>query len=187
MPAATNHAERRGRLRWPCICGCFALAIGTPVASGEYPEKQPSVEVDAARGATIEAASEVLGVSIGTSLEEARAKLEPHRDKAADVFREKKQTGRRKGYWRLSGTDYNWIMAWTNRENRIVQMSVSVRPERTKPFREVGDLSKATTNLENVAAWNVARPNKRSFRLVAKGPNRLATNIYLTATEMELR
>jgi hypothetical protein len=76
-------------------------------------------------------------------------------------------------------------MVWSNKEGRIVQISASVRPEKPKPFEEVGDLSKASTNLDAVAIWNVTRPDKLSYRLMARGPNRRATNIYITAAALE--
>ena len=76
-------------------------------------------------------------------------------------------------------------MAWFNKEGRIVQLSASVRPEKAKPFEEIGDLSKAAINLENAAKWNVQRPDNLSYRLVARGPKHKADNIYMIATTLE--
>jgi len=39
---------------------------------------------------TIAASGEILGIGIGSTLEEARAKLEPHRDPATNEITEKK-------------------------------------------------------------------------------------------------
>ena len=137
---------------------------------------------------TIEASGKILGVGVGTTIEEAREKLDSLRDPTSTGFRDKKRSAGGKGekaYWRLRGTEFSWIMAWANKEGRIVRLSIAVPTEKPKPFAEVGDLSRATTNQEHVATWNVSRPNKLSYRLVARGPNRRATNIYLTATELE--
>jgi hypothetical protein len=137
---------------------------------------------------TVEPSNEILGIGIGSTLEEAHQKLDPLRDPSSAIFRDKEANegdGGEKAYWRLVGTEYSWIMVWANKERRLVQISASVRPEKLKPFAEVGDLSKATVSLESVAKWNVLRPNNRSYQLVAKGPNRHANNIYMIATTLE--
>ena len=137
---------------------------------------------------SIESTNTILGVAIGSTLEEAHQKLDPLRDPASAEFREKEakegEAGE-KAYWRLIGTEYRWIMAWANKEGQLVQLSASVRPERPKPFTEVGDLARASTNLENAAKWNVQRPGGLSYDLVARGPNRQANNIYMIATTLE--
>jgi nitrate/nitrite-specific signal transduction histidine kinase len=134
---------------------------------------------------TIASSGEMLGLRIGATLEQARSKLNTsHISFAERRGKERDQDGEQT-YWKLDATEYSWIMAWTNKEGRIVQLSASVRPEKLKPFEEVGDPAKASTNLQDVAIWNVVRPDNLSYRLVAKGPNRRATIIYMIATALE--
>jgi len=149
----------------------------------ELPENKTSTT-----STTIEASGNVLGVGIGTTLEEAHNKLDVLRDPASTGLQDKEGNEGNEGekaYWRLVGTEYSWIMLWSNKEGRVVQVSAAVRPEKPKPFKEVGDLSKAAINDENAAKWNVQRPDNLSYRLVARGPNHRATNIYLIATTLE--
>jgi hypothetical protein len=134
---------------------------------------------------TIASSGGILGVSIGATLEQARAKLNMfHISFAEQRGKERDQDGEQI-YWKLAATEYSWVMAWTNKEGRIVQLSASVRPEKLKPFQEVGDLTSASTNLHDVAVWNVVRPDNLSYRLVAKGPNRHARNIQMIATALD--
>ena len=137
---------------------------------------------------TIAASGNVLGVGIGTTLEEAHNKLDVLRDPASTGLQDKEGDEGDEGekaYWRLVGTEYSWIMLWSNKEGRVVQVSAAIRPEKPKPFTEIGDLSKAAINDENAAKWNVQRPDNLSYRLIARGPNRRATNIYMIATMLE--
>jgi hypothetical protein len=136
---------------------------------------------------TIEASGKILGVAIGCTLEEAHEKLDALRDPTSGELREKEanEGEGEKAYWRLVGTDYSWIMAWANKEGRLVQLSASVRPEKPKPFEEIGDLANASTNLDSAAKWHVSRPDNLSYHLVARGPNRRANNIYMIATGLE--
>jgi hypothetical protein len=142
----------------------------------------------ARKASSIESINTILGVGIGSSLEEAHQRLDPLRDPASAQFREKEAKegeGGEKAYWRLVGTEYSWIMAWANKDGQVVQLSASVRPERPKPFAEVGDLAKASTNLENAATWNVQRPGGLSYNLVARGPHHQANNIYMISTTLD--
>jgi hypothetical protein len=155
-----------------------------------YPNESYNVQSKAHKDnvATIEGSDRILRVGIGSTLEQAHRELDPLRDPASHGFQDKEASegdGGEKTYWRLIGTEYRWIMVWSNKEGRVVQLSASIRPERSKPFAEIGDLSKATTNLESAAKWNVQRPNNLSYRLIARGPHRHADNIYMIATALE--
>ncbi len=83
-------------------------------------------------------------------------------------LREKGAEGGRM-YWKLGKTDYKWIMAWADDEGRVVQLSAAPRSENGMPFAELGDLSEAVTDQENVAVWNVQPPDELSYRSSRKG------------------
>lgn len=134
---------------------------------------------------TIQGTGEILGVAIGSSLEEARRKLDPLREPGSTELRGKGEEAR-KAYWKLAGTEYKWIMAWTDEEERIVQLSVAPRAENGKPFAEIGDLAAASTDQENIAVWEAERPDGSRYRLIAKGRERRATSIYMVAGGAEL-
>lgn len=134
---------------------------------------------------SIQATGEILGVAIGSSLDDARRRLDPLREPGSTELRGKGEEAR-KAYWKLAGTEYKWIMAWTDEEERVVQLSVAPRAENGKPFAEIGDLPKAATDQENVAVWDVQREDRPPYRLIAKGPDRHARSIYMVAGNAEL-
>jgi hypothetical protein len=180
----------RGLLRlWPIVLLIVAAGVGVILIAPRRPhsakQQGPRAGSSATATATIEASGEILGVRIGSTFEEARAKLDPLRDPASDTIREKKEPGRRKTYWKLAHPEYSWIMVRPNRKGRITQISVFLKPETPKPFDQIGDLKRAATHHENMAVWNVDQPNNLSYRLVAKGANGRATNVILIATSLE--
>ena len=137
--------------------------------------------------ATVESTGQILGVGIGCALQQAHEKLDPLRDPFSMELREKEagEDSGEKAYWRLKGTEYSWIMVWTNKQGQVVQLSAAIRPEKAKPFTEIGNLSKAAVNLENAARWNARAAGDINYQLVAKGPNRTANNIYMIATTLK--
>lgn len=165
----------------------FALAGIAVVAFTLRPHKTRSegVAPRISPAPTIETAGEILGIAIGSSLEEARRELDRLREPGSTELRGKGEETR-KAYWKLAGTEYKWIMAWTDEEERVVQVSVAPRAENGKPFSEIGDTSKAATDQENVAVWNAERPDGSRYRLIAKGRERRATSIYIVAAGAEI-
>ena len=180
----------RGLLRlWPIVLLIIAASVGVILIAPRRPpsarQPAPQAESTASATATIEASGEILGVGIGATLEEARVRFDPFRDPAADPIREKKEPGRRKMYWKLAHPEYSWVMVRPNREGRITQISVFIKPEIAMPFDQIGDLKRTSANREDIAVWNVDRPDNLSYRLVAKGGNGRATNVILIATSLE--
>jgi hypothetical protein len=172
----------RGLLRLgPIVLLIIAASVGVILIAPRRPHspRHQGTQAQSSATASIEASGEILGVRIGSTFEEARAKLDPCRDPASDTtIREKKEPGRRKTYWKLAHPEYSWIMVRPNPKGRITQISVFLKPETPKPFDQIGDLKRAATNLENMAVWNVDQPNNLSYRLVAKGGNGRATNAF---------
>lgn len=161
------------------LIGSIVSAVGCRPAA-EHRLWTPSEQ----RPTTIAASGEILGIRIGANLEEARAKLS-----ASHVsFAERRgKDGGEEGeqiYWKLEATEYNWVMIWTDREHRVAQLSASVRPENPKPFEEIGDLAKASNDQSDIAVWDVVSGDRLHYRVVAKGTNRRARTVYMTAIRL---
>ena len=60
---------------------------------------------------TGDASGKILGLTIGSTMQEAREKLDPLRVPTDYVPDEKEESGRRV-HWKLKETDYDWVMAW---------------------------------------------------------------------------
>ena len=120
----------------------------------------------------------LLGVSIGSTLEEARAKLTPLGTGGGRDTRD----GGRKEAWTLKGTDYATLAFKTDGKGRVVWVSAFARPGKEIPFSKLGDLSKTMQAPESEAIWNIETPQGR-YRLVAKGANRKASVVYLLSLE----
>lgn len=120
----------------------------------------------------------LLGVSIGSTLEEARAKLTPLGTGGGRDTRD----GGRKEAWTLKGTDYATLAFKTDGKGRVVWVSAFARPGKEIPFSKLGDLSKAAQAPGSQAVWNIETP-QGGYRLVAKGANGKASVIYLLSLE----
>ena len=120
----------------------------------------------------------LLGVSIGSTLEEARSKLTPLGTGGGRDTRD----GGRKEAWALKGTDYTNIAFKTDGKGRVVWVSAFTRPGKEIPFSKLGDLSKTVQTPGSQAVWNIETP-QGGYRLVAKGANGKASVIYLLSLE----
>ncbi len=116
----------------------------------------------------------ILGVRIGSNIEEVRAKLEPLGTFGGRATRD----GGRKEAWTLKETDYVSIAYKTDKHGRVVWVTGFLRPGKEISFSHLGDLSIASRSMDSQAIWNVTTPDG-GYRLVAKGPNGKARVIYL--------
>jgi hypothetical protein len=126
----------------------------------------------------------ILGVGIGTSLDQARAKLDPLRthksrgareegEKEAIEEQELKREGGSKEAWVLRATDYTTIALKVDRKGHVVWITGFVRQGKEIPFAKLGNLSSATAVTNTRAVWTVATPSG-GYRVIAKGQNRRA-------------
>ena len=172
----------------------LAAIVASVVACGRAEEAaqlqaeplQPIATDTAAGAETIESSGLILGIGIGMQMSEARGKLDPLRQPTDNEPDGKEQAGTRI-YWKLNGTEYDWIMAWANKAGQITRVRANPRPDKPKPFAEVGDLSRAAAVQPQQAMWNVERPGGLSYRLVAQGDDRLARSVYMFALNLEMR
>lgn len=164
----------------------FALCVAIAAAAFAG-EKKKKAAAPSPSPALIEITGGILGVKLFAPLEEAREKL-AHFKLVKDASAEPEEAERARGervIWRLAETEYQWIVAWADKEGKIVKISASVRPEKKKPFAEIGDLARAKMHNESAALWIVQRPDGSSYRLVAKGLSEHALTIYLYSLQAE--
>jgi hypothetical protein len=147
-------------------------------------DASPSPAAPAPQEPTIVESGSILGVTIGMPLREARERLNPLREPVAGPIDVKEKMNQRV-YWKLVGTDYDWLMAWANREGKITRIRAVLREDKRKPFEQIGDLAKAINSGANVAVWDVFR-DAASFRLTAVGAEQRAVRISMLALDPSL-
>jgi hypothetical protein len=126
------------------------------------------------QGEAARIADSILGVKIGMSLTEARAKLEPLGTTGGRDTRD----GGRKEQWNLKETEYSAIVYKTDAKGKVVWVTGFVRPGQEIPFAKLGDPERATGKNDSHISWNVETP-AGGYRLVAKGPESKARVVYL--------
>ena len=124
----------------------------------------------------------ILGVGIGSSLDQAHAKLDrlrtrnarkAHEESAAEEEREEQEQEREGGgkeAWALRATNYINVALKVDRDKRVVWITGFVRSGKEIPFAKLGNLSSATVVTDKRAVWNVATPGG-GYRVIAKGEN----------------
>lgn len=112
----------------------------------------------------------ILGVSVGMKLADARAILKP----LGQAGGQEARAGAYREAWSLRGTDYVSIAYKANGKGRIVWLTGWLRQDKTVPFEELADTTKAVQLRDEIAIWNLSD----NLRLVAKGSQRRATVIY---------
>ncbi len=158
---------------------CVTLFVVGSVRAEDTPradQPQPSAP-------TVEQSGEILGLRIGMTMKEAREKMNPLRD--PEALRDEREKLGTRIYWKLLETEYDWVMAWANRDGKITRLRAVFRPDKPKPFSEIGDLSRAVTNAPHAAAWNATRDNIH-FRITAFGTESRAVRISILAFDPTL-
>ena len=166
----------------------FALAIAQTAFASSKKKPAPTPKPTATPPQLIEVTGRILGVSLFASLEEAREKMEAfkmEKEAAADTSEKEEHEAGERIIWRLAETEYLWVVAWADKEGKVVKISASVRPEQKKPFREIGDLARAKVHNDTMAMWVAQHPAGTPYRVVAKGPAEQASSIYLYSLKAE--
>lgn len=121
----------------------------------------------------------ILGVGIGSTLDQAHAKLDrlrirkarnahKEREEEAREAQEQEREGGRKEAWALRATNYATVALQVDREGHVVWITGFVRPGKEIPFAELGNLASATVVTDKRAVWNVTTPGG-GYRVIAKG------------------
>lgn len=161
----------------------YALLVASALTTGAE-ETPPASKLAPAPEPSIESSGKILGVGIGTTMKEARERLNPLREKRDGPLDEKEKMGTRV-YWKLVETEYDWVMAWANRDGKVTRLRAVLRPDKFKPFAEIGDLAKAVKSSPNMAVWDVVRETG-SFRITALGADGRAVRISILAFDPNL-
>ena len=120
----------------------------------------------------------ILGLELGSTLEQAHAKLDKLSDPAHPP-KEEEEGPERKILWQLARTDYSAVFVKSDEKGRITYINAFLRPGKDIPFEKIGDTKKAPLQDVNTIAWDVQRPKRPLFRVVAKGADRKANNIAI--------
>jgi hypothetical protein len=143
-----------------------------------------SYEQRRANAETVNVIQSILDLEPGSSLEQAHAKLDKLSDPANPAKQE--EEGPEKGeapeykvLWQLAQTDYSFVFVKADDQERISYIKAFLRPGKELPFDKIGDAKKAPVQDANTIAWDVLRPNRPLFRVVATGAERKATSIAI--------
>jgi hypothetical protein len=127
---------------------------------------------------SVKVMTSVLGVELGSTLEQAHAKL----DKLSDPKhppKEEEEGSETKVLWQIAETDYSAIFMRADAEKRITYFTAILRPGKEIPFEKIGETKKAPVQEANVIAWDVVRSKRPLFRVVAEGSDKKAKTITI--------
>jgi len=120
----------------------------------------------------------ILDLELGSTLEQAHAKLDKLSD-PAHPGKEEEEGPERKVLWQLAGTDYSAVFVRSDERKRVTYIDAFLRPGKEIPFEKIGETKKAPLQDVNTIVWDVLRPKRPLFRVVAKGVDRKANNITI--------
>src|ERR1700730_13314937 len=140
-------------------------------------------EVRRANAKSVKVMTSILGIALGMNLEEAHEKLDKLCDSAHRPKEEKGEEegegGEHKVLWELAKGDYAFLFVKADDKEKITYVSGFLRPGKEIPFDKIGETKKAPVQDANAIAWDVLRPKRPLFRVVAKGVDRKATEIQI--------
>lgn len=160
------------------LSGFSTPALPTP--SGLAP-----LEVRIANAKSVKVQTSILGIELGATLKEAHAKLDKLRDPSQETKEEKQdsekgeQENESRVLWQLAKSDYSAVYIKADDKERITYINVSLRPGKEIPFAKIGDIKKAPLQSTSVIAWDVIRPHRPLFRVVASGEHQKASNVSI--------
>lgn len=150
----------------------------TPIGS---PALAP-VDVRSANARSVEVLTSVLGIELGSTVDSAHSKLDkfcavPPKDEHEPE--KDGSEGERKVLWQFAETDYKAVFVKADAEERITSITALLRPGREQAFDNIGDLNKAPMISDSEVAWDVLRPGRPLFRVVARGTKKKAETILI--------
>jgi hypothetical protein len=151
-----------------------------PTPSGLAP-----LEVRMANAKSVKVQTSILGLALGSSLEQAHAKLDKLKDPSQPSKEEKEDSekGEREPenrvLWQLAKTEYSAVYVKVDDKGHITYINGFLRPGQEISFDKIGETKKAPAQSSNVVAWDVIRPNRPLFRVVASGKDRRANSVTI--------
>jgi hypothetical protein len=127
---------------------------------------------------SVKVMSAVLGIGVGSTLEQAHAKL----DKLSDPKhppKEEKEGTEHKVLWQLAKTNFSSVFVKSDEKGQITYVTAFLRPGKEVPFEKIGETKKAPVQNGNMIVWDVLRPKRPLFRVVAKGADNKANTLTI--------
>ena len=84
----------------------------------------------------------ILDLELGSTLEQAHAKLDKLSDPAHPP-KEEEEGPERKVLWQLAGTDYSAVFVKSDERKRVTYIDAFLRPGKEIPFEKIGETKKA--------------------------------------------
>ena len=151
---------------------------GTAVAADPSPSPssrasarahRDSVKQRLAIARSVKVTTDVLGVGVGSTLEDAHAKLDHLNDPERPWQERKDRGGKRKALWQLKVTPFASVYAKTDANLRIENITGFLREGEELPFDKIGETEKAPLKSATAIVWDVIRPDRPLIRVVAEG------------------
>jgi hypothetical protein len=109
----------------------------------------------------------ILGLELGSTLEQAHAKLDrltdpKHPPKTEREGPKNNGESEQKVLWQLAKTDYSFVFVKSDENERITSINAFLRPGKEIPFEKIGEAKKAPVQDANTIAWDVLLPKSTS-------------------------
>ena len=151
-----------------------------PTPSGLAP-----LEVRMANAKSAKVQTGILGLELGATLEQAHATLDKLKDASQSTKEEKEdsekgeQENESRTLWQLTKSEYSAVYIKANDKGKITYINAFLRPGKEISFDKIGDTKKAPIQGADVIAWDVLRPHRPLFRVVASGKDRKANSVAI--------
>lgn len=169
------------------LAGLASISRGDPPADIESPPPLPPYSTAPlaerfAAAKSVKVTESILGLKLGSTLEQAHEKLDKLCDSAHRPKEEKEEEseeGEQKVLWELARTDYSFVFIKANEKGKITYLSGFLRPGKEIPFARIGEPDKAPVRTPTTIAWDVLRQNQPHFRVVATGKDARASSVMI--------
>lgn len=165
------------------LIGIFATANGqnpssaAPTNLSEPALKSAPYAERLAAAKSVKVQTDILGVTVGTSLADARLKFSKFADSAHPPKEEgdgseaaaEREESEHKIVWELSKSDFATAFVKLDEHDHVTYVQGKFRSGKEVAFEKIGELSKAPVATPTVIAWDVIRPNQPLIRVVADG------------------
>lgn len=172
-------------LRLACVAaiGVSACALAAEPTAAPNESKLLPYKDRLAAAKSVRVMTSILGLELGTSLAQAHARLdkisEGGKATKEEAEAEEGAKGAHKTLWKFPATDYSALFAQSNDEGEITNINAFLREGKELPFEKIGEVKKAPLQSDTAIAWDVIRPNRPLFRIVAQGAGRKARSINI--------
>lgn len=165
------------------LIGIFARADGqtpspaAPTTTAELSLKTAPYAERLAAAKLVKVQTDILGVTVGTSLADARLRFSKFADAEhppkvegdGSVAAAEREESEHKILWELSKSDFATAFIKLDGHDRVTYVQGKFRPGKEVAFTKIGELNKAPVATPNIIAWDVVRNDRPLIRVVAEG------------------